>query len=157
MKKSGLRDLTTSKTPEASISVALSRDAILFERIAPSTYCVRLPFRKDPDDAEAILAAARERIKQYENGFLAGENKDPEDVERDEDSEGEGADEGPEVHDLGTPNANQNSSSKNEFSTCSGNGKESLLDDFTLNLQNEPCTASKNHCLFSFDDTFSSF
>ncbi|KAG5561737.1 hypothetical protein RHGRI_004700 [Rhododendron griersonianum] len=141
IQKSGLRDLTSSKTPEASISVALSRDPVLFERIAPSTYCVRLPFRKDPDDSEAILAAAREKIKRYENGFLAGENKDPEDVEREDDSEGEGADEGPEVHDLGTPNANQNSSNSFEFSTCSGNGKESLVDDVTLNLQNEPYTA----------------
>ncbi|XP_058202089.1 homeobox-DDT domain protein RLT1 isoform X2 [Rhododendron vialii] len=140
IQKSGLRDLTSSKTPEASISVALSRDPVLFERIAPSTYCVRLPFRKDPDDSEAILAAAREKIKRYENGFLAGENKDPEDVEREDDSEGEGADEGPEVHDLGTPNANQNSNSF-EFNTCSGNGKESLVDDVTLNLQNEPYTA----------------
>ncbi|GAU23602.1 hypothetical protein TSUD_385910 [Trifolium subterraneum] len=38
IQKSGLRDLTTSKTPEASISVALTRDGKLFERIAPSTY-----------------------------------------------------------------------------------------------------------------------
>lgn len=76
MKKSGLRDLTTSKTPEASISVALSRDPVLFERTAPSTYRVRPPFRKDPADAEAILSAAREKMKRYETGFLAGENAD---------------------------------------------------------------------------------
>ncbi|PWA44121.1 Pentatricopeptide repeat-containing protein [Artemisia annua] len=50
--KTGLRDLTTSKTPDASISVALSRDPILFERVAPSTYCVRPPHRKDPADAD---------------------------------------------------------------------------------------------------------
>lgn len=136
IQKSGLRDLTTSKTPEASISVALSRDALLFERTAPSTYCVRPAFRKDPADAEALLAAAREKIKRFENGFLSGENAD--DVERDEDSEGEGAD-GPEVHDLGSPNANKNSS--NEDSTNSGNEKDNFLDDVTLNMQNEPDTA----------------
>jgi hypothetical protein len=36
IQKSDLRDLSTSKTPEASIVVALSRDANLFERVTPS-------------------------------------------------------------------------------------------------------------------------
>ncbi|XP_057463459.1 homeobox-DDT domain protein RLT1-like isoform X1 [Actinidia eriantha] len=138
IQKSGLRDLTTSKTPEASISVALSRDAVLFERTAPSTYRVRPPFRKDPADADAILSAAREKIKRYENGFLAGEIVD--DVERDEHSEAEGA-EGPEIYGLGTPNANRNSNNGNEVGICSGNGKECFLDDVTQNLQNEPDAA----------------
>ncbi|KAL6992497.1 hypothetical protein U1Q18_010607 [Sarracenia purpurea var. burkii] len=138
IQQSGLRDLTTSKTPEASISVALSRDAVLFERTAPSTYCVRTPFRKDPADAEAILSAAREKIKRYVNGFVAGENAD--DVERDEDSEGEGA-EVPEVLDLGPPNANKNSNNGIEINTYSGNGKENFLDDDTSNLQNEHDTS----------------
>uniref|UniRef100_A0A0D9V401 Homeobox domain-containing protein n=1 Tax=Leersia perrieri TaxID=77586 RepID=A0A0D9V401_9ORYZ len=53
IQKSGLRDLTTSKTPEASIAAALSRDTKLFERTAPSTYCVKSPYRKDPADSEA--------------------------------------------------------------------------------------------------------
>ncbi|PPD95680.1 hypothetical protein GOBAR_DD07289 [Gossypium barbadense] len=74
IQKSGLRDLTTSKTPEASISVALTRDGKLFERIAPSTYCVRPAYRKDPADAEAILATARRKIRQFENGFLGSKN-----------------------------------------------------------------------------------
>ncbi|XP_052203484.1 homeobox-DDT domain protein RLT1-like isoform X2 [Diospyros lotus] len=134
IQKSGLRDLTTSKTPEASISVALSRDPVLFERTAPSTYRVRPPFRKDPADAEAILSAAREKIKRYETGFLAGENAD--DVERDEDSEGEGA-EGPEVDDVGTPNVNKNSSSYQDVNTCSGNEKENFSDNVVFNLENE--------------------
>ncbi|XP_051129071.1 homeobox-DDT domain protein RLT1-like [Andrographis paniculata] len=85
IQKSGLRDLTSSKTPEASISVALSRDPVLFERIAPSTYCVRPAFRKDPADAESIIAAAKEKIQRYANGFLSGQNADEE--ERDEDSD----------------------------------------------------------------------
>lgn len=87
-KKSGLRDLTTSKTPEASIAAALSRDTALFERTAPSTYCLRTPFRKNPADAEAILSAARERIRVFKCGFLDGEGEEEaDDVERDEDSE----------------------------------------------------------------------
>ncbi|PSR98600.1 Homeobox-DDT domain protein [Actinidia chinensis var. chinensis] len=135
IQKSGLRGLSTSKTPEASISVALSRDAVLFERTAPSTYRVCTPFRKDPTDADVILSAAREKIKRYENGFLAGEIVD--DVERDEDSEGQGA-EGPEIYDLGIPNANRNSNNENEVGICSRNGTDHFLDDVTLNLQNEP-------------------
>jgi hypothetical protein len=53
--KSGLIDLTTSKTHEASIVVALPRDIKLFEQTAPSTYCVKSPCRKDPTDSEAVL------------------------------------------------------------------------------------------------------
>ncbi|XAR66503.1 hypothetical protein NMG60_11012770 [Bertholletia excelsa] len=150
IQKSGLRDLTTSKTPEASISVALSRDTVLFERTAPSTYRVRPPFRKDPADAEAILAAAREKIKRYENGFSGGENV--ENVERDEDSDVEGAEcpevdegiegaEGPEL-DLDNPNANKNSGNYTEVSICMmGNEKEKFSEDIALNLQYEPNTA----------------
>lgn len=100
-KKSGLRDLTTSKTPEASIGAALSRDTLLFERTAPSTYCVRAPYRKDPADAQAILAAAREKLKVFENGHSDSEEAEkdpefPEDVDGEEDFDGEYA-EDPEV------------------------------------------------------------
>jgi hypothetical protein len=80
IQKSGLRDLTTSKTPGASISVALTRDAKLFERKAPSTYRVRAAYMKDPADVEAILSADRKKIQIFENGFLAEE--DAEDVEK---------------------------------------------------------------------------
>ena len=99
--KSGLRDLTTSKTPEASIAAALSRDTKLFERTAPSTYCVRSPFRKDPADADAILSAAREKIQVFQNGLSDSEEaeKDADDAERDEDSECDVADD-PEVDDI---------------------------------------------------------
>ncbi|XP_020683449.1 homeobox-DDT domain protein RLT2 [Dendrobium catenatum] len=104
IQKSGLRDLTTSKTPEASIAAALSRDTKLFERTAPSTYCVRTAFRKNPVDAEAVLAAAREKIQIFQCGLSDSDEveKDAEDVddgERDEDSEFEGADD-PEVDDC---------------------------------------------------------
>lgn len=134
-KKSGLRDLTRSKAPEASISAALSRDAALFERTAPCTYCVRPTFRKDPADAEKVLSAAREKVHVFENGFLAGEDVD--DVERDDDSECDVA-EGPEVDDLGTPsNANKNTIHlNNDGSTCSGNGKANACND-VINPQNE--------------------
>ncbi|XP_034673854.1 homeobox-DDT domain protein RLT1-like isoform X2 [Vitis riparia] len=135
IQKSGLRDLTRSKAPEASISAALSRDAALFERTAPCTYCVRPTFRKDPADAEKVLSAAREKVHVFENGFLAGEDVD--DVERDDDSECDVA-EGPEVDDLGTPsNANKNTIHlNNDGSTCSGNGKENACND-VINPQNE--------------------
>ncbi|KAG2269775.1 hypothetical protein Bca52824_064330 [Brassica carinata] len=99
IQKSGLRDLRTSKTPEASISVALTRDVKLFERIAPSTYCVRAPYVKDPADGEAILAEARKKIKAFENGLAGPE--DVNDLEKDEDFECD-IDEDPEVDDLAT-------------------------------------------------------
>ncbi|CAK8577051.1 unnamed protein product [Lathyrus sativus] len=85
IQKSGLRDLTTSKTPEASISSALSRDAELFEKTAPSTYCVRPAYRKDPADSEAIYSAARERIRIFKSGLVGAEEAD--DGERDDDCE----------------------------------------------------------------------
>ncbi|AQK88478.1 Putative homeodomain-like transcription factor superfamily protein [Zea mays] len=89
IQKSGLRDLTTSKTPEASVSAALSRDTKLFERTAPSTYCVKTPYRKDPDDSEAVLSAAREKIRVFQNTLSECEEveKDVDEAERDEDSE----------------------------------------------------------------------
>ncbi|KAM6548877.1 hypothetical protein CsatB_020553 [Cannabis sativa] len=99
IQKSGLRDLTTSKTPEASIAAALSRDTKLFERTAPSTYCVRAAYRKDPADAETVLSSARERIGVFKNGFLDVEDAD--EGERDEDSESD-VGEDPEIDDLGT-------------------------------------------------------
>uniref|UniRef100_A0A6M2E7G3 Homeobox domain-containing protein n=1 Tax=Populus davidiana TaxID=266767 RepID=A0A6M2E7G3_9ROSI len=135
IQKSGLRDLTTSKTPEASISVALTRDQKLFERIAPSTYCVRAAFRKDPADAESILAAARKKIRIFENGFLGGEDAD--DVERDEDSEGD-VDEDPEVDDLATPlSANKSTVPSSKLNTLSVSGKYKVGNDISLTVQNE--------------------
>ncbi|OIT31129.1 PREDICTED: homeobox-DDT domain protein RLT2-like [Nicotiana attenuata] len=101
IQKSGLRDLTTSKTPEASISAALSRDTKLFERTAPSTYCLRDPYRKDPADADAILSAAREKIRVFKNECVNGEEAEDveKEVERDDESESDAADD-PEVDDL---------------------------------------------------------
>ncbi|XP_024637844.1 homeobox-DDT domain protein RLT1 isoform X7 [Medicago truncatula] len=144
IQKSGLRDLSTSKTPEASISVALTRDAKLFERVAPSTYCVRAAFRKDPADAESILSEARKKIQIFENGFLAEE--DAEDVEREE-SESE-VDEDPEVDDLVNPSTvNKTSEPCNDFSSS---GKENLghdgelKDGFDKDLPGFPDNGSKN-------------
>ncbi|CAN0915229.1 Homeobox-DDT domain protein RLT2 [Linum grandiflorum] len=96
IQKSGLRDLSTSKTPEASIAAALSRDTKLFERTAPSTYCVRTPYRKDPFDAEATLSAAREKIQIFKSGLV---EEDADEAEREEDSESDVA-EDPDVDDL---------------------------------------------------------
>ncbi|GAU32463.1 hypothetical protein TSUD_64130 [Trifolium subterraneum] len=144
IQKSGLRDLTTSKTPEASISVALTRDAKLFERVAPSTYCVRAAFRKDPADAESILSEARKKIQIFENGFLAEEDAD--DGEREE-SESE-VDEDPEVDDLVNPSSvNKTSEHCNDFSSS---GKENLghdaelKDEFDKDLPCYPDNGSKS-------------
>lgn len=149
MKKSGLRDLTTSKTPDASISVALSRDPILFERIAPSTYCVRPAFRKDPANAEVLLSAAREKIQRYVNGFLGGENAD--DVEeKDDESECDAA-EVPEVDDLGIPSSpNRKTDHSIEAGACLGDGKDSLCNDVALNPNEEFDTASKDFSFWAF-------
>eukprot|EP00854_Cymbomonas_tetramitiformis_P012790 gene12790-15118_t len=40
IQREGLRDLRTSKTPEASVATALGRD-LVFYRVKPSTYCLR--------------------------------------------------------------------------------------------------------------------
>lgn len=115
----------------------MSRDSKLFERTAPSTYCVRAPYRKDPADAEALLSAAREKIQVYKNGILDGE--EAEDVERDEverdlDSESDVA-EDLEVDDIGI----ESKPSKEALISCeansfqsklsSGNGKEILHEE----------------------------
>ena len=102
LQKSGLRDLTTSKTPEASISAALSRDTKLFERTAPSTYCVKTPYRKDPADSEAVLSAAREKIRVFQNALSECEEveKDVDEAERDEDSECDDADDDADGDDM---------------------------------------------------------
>ncbi|KAM7271111.1 hypothetical protein ACFE04_030325 [Oxalis oulophora] len=104
IQKSGLRDLTTSKTPEASISAALSRDTKLFERTAPSTYCVRSRYRKDPSDAENILQKAKERVRIFKSKLvnLDDDGEDGDDVGKQEDSDSDIAEE-PDVECLGTP------------------------------------------------------
>lgn len=113
----------------------MTRDTKLFERIAPSTYCVRPAFRKDPADAEAILSAARKKIRIFENGFLAAEDAD--DVERDDDSDCV-VDEDPEVEDLATPStANKIVDHYDEAHACSGTGKDNICNDVALNVPNE--------------------
>ncbi|PWZ30361.1 Homeobox-DDT domain protein RLT2 [Zea mays] len=103
IQKSGLRDLTTSKTPEASIAAALSRDTKLFERTAPSTYCVKSPYRKDPADSEAVLSAARERIRAFQNVLSDSEaEKEVDEAERDDDSDCDDGDDDPDGDDVNT-------------------------------------------------------
>ncbi|KAK8265184.1 hypothetical protein V6Z11_D12G162000 [Gossypium hirsutum] len=130
IQKSGLRDLTTNKAQEASIAAAFSRDTKLFDRTAPSTYCVRSPYRKDPADAEAILSAARERIQVFKSEFLS---VDAEVAERDEDSESY-IPEDPVVDDLGAEinakkeihNSEERSSSVRE--TISGKEESGVME-----------------------------
>lgn len=62
---------------------------------------MRTPYRKDPADAEAILSAARERIRIFKNEVTEEEDGDVDDAERDEDSDSDVADD-PEVDDTGT-------------------------------------------------------
>ncbi|KAF3583376.1 hypothetical protein F2Q69_00028214 [Brassica cretica] len=134
IQKSGLRDLRTSKTPEASISVALTRDVKLFERIAPSTYCVRAPYVKDPADGEAILAEARKKIKAFENGLAGPE--DVNDLEKDEDFECD-IDEDPEVDDLATLPSASKSADLGEANGLSGKGGEIMFSDVKANVKSE--------------------
>ncbi|XP_023003779.1 homeobox-DDT domain protein RLT1-like isoform X1 [Cucurbita maxima] len=133
IQRSGLRDLSTSRTPEASISVALTRDTKLFERIAPSTYRVRSPYRKDPDDAEDLLSVARKKIQVFQNGFLAGEDAD--DVERDEESECDDVDEDPEVDDVAMTSLVNEDVSKGDANL--GVENENSCHDIDGNPQNE--------------------
>ncbi|XP_048614667.1 homeobox-DDT domain protein RLT1 isoform X2 [Brassica napus] len=134
IQKSGLRDLRTSKTPEASISVALTRDVKLFERIAPSTYCVRAPYVKDPADGEAILSEARKKIKAFENGLAGPE--DVNDLEKDEDFECD-IDEDPEVDDLATLPSASKSADLGEANGLSGKGGEIMFSDVKANVKSE--------------------
>ncbi|KAF5481349.1 hypothetical protein F2P56_002009 [Juglans regia] len=141
IQKSGLRDLTTSKTPEASIAAALSRDSKLFERTAPSTYCVRSAYRKDPADAEAILSSARERIRVFKSGIVDGEDAD--DAERDGDSESD-AGEDPEVDDVGAEinPVKENHNSKEETKVSpktpvgNGMGSDGIMENPQVDLGN---------------------
>ncbi|KAG2318889.1 hypothetical protein Bca4012_054861 [Brassica carinata] len=126
IQKSGLRDLRTSKTPEASISVALTRDVKLFERIAPCTYCVRAPYVKDPADGEAILADARKKIRAFENGLTGPE--DLNDLERDEDFECD-VDEDPEVDDLATLASASNGTDLGVANGLSVKGEDAMFCD----------------------------
>ncbi|CAH2034180.1 unnamed protein product [Thlaspi arvense] len=134
IQKSGLRDLTTSKTPEASISVALTRDVKLFERIAPSTYCVRAPYVKDPADGEAILADARKKIRAFENGFAGAE--DVNDLERDEEFECD-IDEDPEVDDIATMASASKSADLVEANGLSGKGGDAMFCDVKADVKSE--------------------
>ncbi|KAG5390394.1 hypothetical protein IGI04_031935 [Brassica rapa subsp. trilocularis] len=142
IQKSGLRDLSTSKTPEASISVALTRDVKLFERIAPCTYCVRAPYVKDPADGDAILAEARKKIKAFENGLTGPE--DLNNLERDEDFECD-VDEDPEVDDLATPARASNG--------LSGKGEDAMFCDVKADAKSiVPQYHSKDSAVSCVDD-----
>ncbi|XP_010478217.1 PREDICTED: homeobox-DDT domain protein RLT1 isoform X1 [Camelina sativa] len=134
IQKSGLRDLTTSKTPEASISVALTRDVKLFERIAPSTYCVRAPYVKDPADGETILADARKKIRAFESGLTGPE--DVNDLERDEDFEID-IDEDPEVDDLATLASASKTADLGEANILSGKGGDTMFCDVKAGVKSE--------------------
>ncbi|KAI4319771.1 hypothetical protein MLD38_033331 [Melastoma candidum] len=135
IQKYGLRDLTTSKTPEASVAAALSRDTKLFERTAPSTYCVRPAYRKDPTDAEALLSTAKERIREFKNGVVEGEEGD--DAERDDDSESDSL-ENPDVNDLITELNSSKKASREET------GEQSSKSPANGNIKDEKMKLEQN-------------
>lgn len=91
----------------------MSRDTKLFERTAPSTYCVKTPYRKDPADSEAVFSAAREKIRVFQNALSACEEveKDVEDAERvDDDSECDEADDDPDGDEVNIEEKDVNAS-----------------------------------------------
>lgn len=97
---------------------------------------MRAPYRKDPADAEAILSTARDKIQIFKNGYINGEDAEdvePDDVEREEDSESD-VGEDPEADDLRTAlkreNENRISGAKSFIAkTCTGDGNDSLPDE----------------------------
>lgn len=109
----------------------MSRDTQLFERTAPSTYCVRTPYRKDPADAEAILSEAREKIQVFRKGYLEGEDAD--DVERDEDSESDVAED--LEADLSLKADSLKAEKENLIDTIEQNGKEISVDEAKFNVR----------------------
>ncbi|KAL3160990.1 hypothetical protein ABBQ38_009379 [Trebouxia sp. C0009 RCD-2024] len=60
IQEQGLRDLTTSKTPEASVAGALSRD-VIFARVAPATYSLQaiISRHKNGDKASSVKAEVK--------------------------------------------------------------------------------------------------
>lgn len=97
---------------------------------------MRAPYRKDPADAEAILSTARDKIQIFKNGYINGEDAEdvePDDVEREEDSESD-VGEDPEADDLRTEpkreNENRIRGAKSFIAkTCTGDGNDSLPDE----------------------------
>lgn len=91
----------------------MSRDTKLFERTAPSTYCVKTPYRKDPADSEAVFSEAREKIRVFQNALSGCEEveKDVEDAERgDDDSECDEADDDPDGDEVNIEEKDVNAS-----------------------------------------------
>ena len=78
IQKQGLRDLRTSKTPEATVAGALSRDAV-FCRVAPATYALHvtpLPLCEPLTDRVGVFVQAVLPSAENQSHGLAGENGD---------------------------------------------------------------------------------
>ncbi|CAM8989551.1 unnamed protein product [Rhodiola kirilowii] len=135
IQKSGLRDLSSTKKAEASIGVALTRDTTLFERVAPSTYCVRSAYRKDPAEAESVISAAREKLQALGDASLPVEDADS--VERDDGLDCDGA--ADKVDELGTASlVNEIGMSFDDEPECLGIGNDNSSDDGVINIPSEP-------------------
>lgn len=99
---------------------------------------MRPGYRKDPADAESVIAAAKERILRYANGFLVCQNADEEEREGDSDSD---VAEGTEVDALADSLDGNKNGECNEVGSSSGNGKPKLPDDDAT--QTEICSVGK--------------
>ena len=131
-----MRDLSTSKTPESSIAAALSRDTIFFERVAPSTYCVKPQFQKNPEDADRLIQEALERTRLFQSGIISdtcNEEKGVEDI--DEVERGQVSDDESDSMDIDDKHQGNASYSLKERkvieckSKTGNNTKESLVDN----------------------------
>ncbi|KAL0041481.1 hypothetical protein WJX79_004991 [Trebouxia sp. C0005] len=67
IQEQGLRDLTTSKTPEASVAGALSRD-VIFARVAPSIYALKANIALHKSGANAVKAEIKAEELKTEGG-----------------------------------------------------------------------------------------
>lgn len=90
---------------------------------------MRPSYRKDPADAESLIAAAKDKILRYANGFLADQNVDEE--EREDDSESDVA-EGTEIDALAVTLDANKSGECNQVASGSDIGKGKLPDDDVL-------------------------
>lgn len=70
IQEQGLRDLSTSKTPEASVAGALSRD-VIFARVAPATYALKAHIALRKSGANAV----KEDVKAEEVKTEAGQTE----------------------------------------------------------------------------------
>jgi len=94
IQKQGLRDLRTTKTPEATVAGALSRDAV-FCRVAPATYALHVGLQSDWGTVkctQVVLPSADNQSRHssiVEDVSVKDEDNESADMEIDEAANGE--------------------------------------------------------------------